>query len=98
MNFVESVLDFYLHITSHVSQAFASSTHYTSYSLLNLVHVIMCDFGLANQVWKFLEFCAKHVAIWEFKDNCLKILILGKLGSKQVFLKSILSHTHAFYL
>ena len=33
MNFVDIVLDFYLHITSHVSQAFASCTHYTSYSL-----------------------------------------------------------------
>ena len=61
MNFVEIVTDFYLHITSHVSQAFASCTHYTCYSLLNFVHVIMCDFGLANQVWKFLEFYAKCV-------------------------------------
>ena len=50
MNFVEIVLDFYLHITSHVSQAFASCTHYISYSLLNFVHVIVCDFGSANQV------------------------------------------------
>ena len=50
MNFVEIVVDFYLHITSYVSQVFASGTHYTSYSLLNFVHVIVCDFGLANQV------------------------------------------------
>ena len=34
----------YLHITSHVSQVFASFTHYTSYSLLNFVHVIVCVF------------------------------------------------------
>ena len=61
MNFVEIVIDFYLHITSHISQAFTSCTHYTSYSLLNFVYVIVCDFGLANQVWKFLEFYAKHV-------------------------------------
>ena len=33
---------------------------------------------------------------WEFKENCLNILILGKPGSKQVFLKSISSHIHAF--
>ena len=32
----------YTHITSYVSQTFASCTHYTSYSLLNIVHVIMC--------------------------------------------------------
>ena len=39
MNFVEIVIDYYSYITSHVSQAFASCTHYTSYSLLNFVHV-----------------------------------------------------------
>ena len=61
MNFVEIVLDFYFYITSHVSKVFASSTHYTSYSLLNIVYVIICDFGLANQVWNFLESYAKHV-------------------------------------
>ena len=56
--------------------------------MLNFVHVIVCDFGLANQVWKFLEFYAKYVfEAWEFKENCLRILILGKLGSKQVFLR-----------
>ena len=35
MNFEDIMLDFYLHITSHVSQVFTSCTHYTSYSLLN---------------------------------------------------------------
>ena len=50
INFVEIVIDFYFHITTHVSQVFASCTHYTCYSLLNSVHVIVCDFGLANQV------------------------------------------------
>ena len=54
MNFVEIVLDYYSHITSHVFQAFTSCTHYISYSLINFVHVIVCDFGLANQVWKIL--------------------------------------------
>ena len=61
MNFVEIVLDYYSYITSHVSQAFASCTHYTSYSLLNFVHVIVCDFVLAIQDWKFHEFNAKCV-------------------------------------
>ena len=55
MNFVDFVIDCYLHITSHVSQAFASCTHYTSYSLLNIVHVIVCVFGLTNQVCKYFE-------------------------------------------
>ena len=61
MNFVEIVLDFYLHITLHVSQAFTSCTHYTSYSLLNFVHVILCDFVLAIQNYMFLDFDAKCV-------------------------------------
>ena len=49
MNFVEIVIDYYLYITSHISQAFASCTHYISYSLLNLVHDIVCDFIVAIQ-------------------------------------------------
>ena len=47
MNFVEIVIAYYSHITSHKSQAFASYTHYTSYSLLSFVHVIVCDFVVA---------------------------------------------------
>ena len=49
MDFVEIVIDYYLYITSHISQAFASCTHYISYSLLNLVHDIVCDFIVAIQ-------------------------------------------------
>ena len=49
MNFVEIVSNCYSHITLHVSQAFASCTHYTSYSLLNLVHYIVCDLVVAIQ-------------------------------------------------
>ena len=61
MNFVEIVIDYYLHITSHVSQAIASCIHYTSYSLLNLVHDIVCDFVVAIQDYMFLDFNAKYV-------------------------------------
>ena len=49
MNFVEIVIDHYLLITSHVSQAIVSCTHYTSYSLLNLVHYIVCGLVMAIQ-------------------------------------------------
>ena len=49
MNFVEIVIDHYLFITSHVSQAFVSYTHYTSYFLLNLVHYIVCDLVVVIQ-------------------------------------------------
>ena len=61
MNFVEIVIDLYLLITTHVSQASASCTHYTSYSLLKFVHVTVCDLALAIQDWKFLDFDAKCV-------------------------------------
>ena len=44
MNFLDFVIDCYTHITSHVTQVFTSCTHYTSYSLLNIVHVIVCVF------------------------------------------------------
>ena len=49
MNFVEIVINHYLLITSHISQATTSCTHYTSYSLLNLVHDIVCDLIVAIQ-------------------------------------------------
>ena len=61
MNFVEIVIDYYLHITLHVSHAIASCTHYTSYSLLNLVHYIVCDFVVVIQDYMFLDFNAKCV-------------------------------------
>ena len=88
INFVDFVFDCYSHITSYVFQVFASCTHYRSYSLLNIVHVIVCVFGLTNQVWKYLEFYAKHILMLKnLKGQCLKILILGKLGLKLMFLK-----------
>ena len=88
MNFVEIVIDFYLHITSNVSQVFANCSHYTTYSLLNFVHVIVCDFGLANRVWKFLEFMQNMFEAWEFKENCLRILFLGNWVQNKCFWKS----------
>ena len=55
MNNVEIVIDYYLHIISHVSHVVTSFTHFTSYSLLNLVHEIMCEFGLAIQDYVFYD-------------------------------------------
>ena len=65
MNFVDFVFNYYTHITSHVSQAFANCTHYTSYSLLNIVHVIVCVFGLTNQVCKYFDFLCKTILMLE---------------------------------
>ena len=97
MNFVDFVLNCYSHITSHVSQAFTSFTHYTSYSLLNIVHVIVCVFGLSNQVCKYIEFLSKTDLMFENLWRMFETLFLGKLGLKLVFLKNFASHTHAFY-
>ena len=97
MNFVDFVVDCYSHITSHVSQAFASCTHNTSYSLLNILHLIVCVFGLTNQVWKILWVLCKtdlllkkREIVWylNFWENW--VLNLG-------FVKIISSHTHAFF-
>ena len=60
MNCVDFVVDFCLHITSHVSQAFASCTHNTSYSLLNIVHInCVCLWFDQPRLKKYLEFYAK---------------------------------------
>ena len=98
MNFVDFVVDCYSHITSHASQAFASCTHNTSCSLLNIVHVIVCVFGLTNQVWQILwVLCTidlllkkKGEIVWNLKFWENWVLSLG-------FVKIISSHTHAFF-
>ena len=61
MNNVEIVIDYYLHIISHIFHVVTSCTHYTSYSLLNLVYDILCEFVLAIQDYMFLNFDAKYV-------------------------------------
>ena len=53
INNVEIVLEYYLQITSHVSHAFTSCTHFTSYSLLSFVHGIVCESSLAIQDYVF---------------------------------------------
>ena len=82
INFVDFVVDCYSHITSHVSQTFASCTHNTSYSLLNIVYVIVCVFGLTNQVWKILWVLCKTDLLLKKKGDCLKSKFLGELGFK----------------
>ena len=88
MNFVDFVIDFYLYITSHVSQVFASCTHYTSYSLLNIVHVIVCVFGLINEVCKLLWILCKIDLMLENLWRMQEILNLGNLGFNSCFWKS----------
>ena len=61
MNNVEIVIDYYLHITSHVSHAVTSCTHFISHSVLNLIHGIVCEFGLVIQDYIFYDFETKYV-------------------------------------
>ena len=83
MNFVDFVVDCYSHITSHASQGFASCTHNTNYSLLNIVYVIVCVFGLTNQVWKILwVLCTTDLLLKKKGGDCLKSKFLGELGFK----------------
>ena len=98
MNFVDFVVDCYSHITSHVSQAFVSCTHNTSYSLLNIVHVIVCVFGLTNQVWKILWVLCKTDLLLKKKGDCLKSKFWENWVLNLGFVKIISSHTHAFFL
>ena len=61
--------------------------------------MLLCVFlGLTNQVCNYFDFlCKTYFVLENLKGECLKILIVGKLGFKLVFWKSISSHTHAFY-
>ena len=90
------MFDCYSHITSYVSQVFTSCTHYTSYSLLNFVYIIVCVFGLTNQVWKFLEFYAKH--IWCLRE-WIENLNFGKTGFKTcVFEKHFILYSCMWFI
>ena len=78
MNFVDFVLNCYSHIISNVSQAFTSFTHYTSYFLLNIVHIIVCIFGLTNQVCEYFEFFVQNrFDALRIYEEYLKTLNLG---------------------
>ena len=88
MNFVDFVIDCYSRMTSHISQAFASCTHYTSYSLLNFVHVIVCVYGLTNQILQIPWILCKINLMLENLWRMQEILILGILGLNSRFWKS----------
>ena len=88
MNFVEFVIDCYSHITSYVSQVFASYTHYTSYSLLNFVHIIVCVYGLTNHVLQILWILCKINLLLENLWRMQELLFLGNLGLKFLIWKS----------
>ena len=63
--------------------------------------MLLCVFfGLIYQVWNYFEYfflCKTYFVFEILKGECLKILILRKLGLKLVFWKNISSHSYAFY-
>ena len=97
MNFVNFVVDCYSHITSHVSQAFTSCTHNTSYSLLNIVHVIVYVFGLTNQIWKILWVLCKTDLLLKKKEIVCNLNFWENWVLNLGFVKIISSHTHSFF-
>ena len=104
MNFVDFVIDCYTHITSHVTQVFASCTHYTSYSLPNIVHVIMCVFRSDQPslklLWVFFFFFVQNIfCVWDFKGRMFENLNFGNSGFKTcVVEKHFISYSCILFL
>ena len=88
MNFIDFVFDCYSHITSHVSQAFAKL--HTLHKLLFTKHCtcncvcLWFDQPSLKIPWVL---CKTYLMLKNLKGECLKILILEKLGLEHVFLK-----------
>ena len=80
INNIEIVIDYYLHITSHISHDVTSYTHYTSYYLPNLVYEIVCKVGLAIQDYMYLDFDTKYVYCLSFRDKKCENLVFGRSG------------------
>ena len=91
MNNVEIVIDYYLHITSHVSHTVTSCTHFTSYFLLNLVHEIVCEFGLAIQDYMFYDFDAKYVHWLKFGGKMCYNFVFESFGLKTNVFEKLLN-------
>ena len=99
MNFVEIVINYYSHITLHVSQVFASSTHYTSYSLLNFIHVNVCDLVVAIQDYMFLDLMQNVLNVWVFEDNLIEKLVSGRSRlNSSVFEKLFVSYSCILFI
>ena len=89
----------YSHITSHVSQVFASFTHYTSYSLLNIIHVIVCGFRSDQSSLQILWVLMQNIfGAWEFKRRMFENLNFGKTRFKTCVLeKHFISYSYILF-
>ena len=82
---------YYLHITSHVSHVVTGCIHNTSYSLLNLVHEIVCEVGLAIQDYMFLGFDTKYVYCLSFGDKKCENLVFRRSGLNSSIFEKLLN-------
>ena len=86
------------HLTCNLSLC-ASYTHYTSYSLLNIVHVIVCVFRFDQPSLKLLWvlFVQNIFCVWVFKGRIVENLNFGKTRFKTCVLeKHFISYSCIF--
>ena len=99
MNFVDFVFDFYSHITSHVSQVFASCTHYTSHSLLNYVHVIVCFFWSDQPSLKIpWVLCKTYLMLENLRERIENINVWRTRFKTCVFEKHFISYSCIIFI
>ena len=100
MNFVDFVL-IAIYISPHMYlKIFASFTHYTSYSLLNIVHLIVCVFRSDQPSFQILWVLMQNIfGVWEFKGRMFENLNFGKTGFKTCVLeKHFISYSCILFL
>ena len=100
MNFVDFVL-IAIHISPHMYlKVFASFTHYTSYSLLNIVHVIVCVSRFEQPSLQILWVLMPNIfGVWEFKGRMLENINFRKTGFKtSVLEKHFISYSCILFL
>ena len=100
MNFVDFVL-IAIYISPHMYlKVFASFTHYTSYSLLNIVHLIVCVFRSDQPSFQILWVLMQNIfGVWEFKGRMLENIIFRKTGFKtSVLEKHFISYSCILFL
>ena len=100
MNFVDFVL-IAIHISPHMYlKVFGSFIHYRSYSLLNIVHVIVCVFQSDQLSLPILWVLMQNIfGVWEFKGRMFENLNFGKTRFKTCVLeKHFISYSCILFL
>ena len=100
MNFIDFVL-IDIHISPHMYlKFFASFTYYTSYSLLNIVHVIVCVSRFNQPSLQLLWVLVQNIFyVWEFKGRMFENVNFGKNGFKTCVLeKNFISYSCILFI